>query len=110
MRKGGDENGHNKILSGRKPRRQQGLVALPPPLKGSTWLLPLGDAQRRHPLRKCDSVMALDLFEALQSFHTNHMLAVIKSGAQDWKLGSAVGYLYDLGQVTSLSEPQFPHL
>lgn len=50
--------------------------------------------------------MALDLFEAPQSFHMNHMLAVTKSGAQDWKLGSAVGYLYDPGQVTSLSGPQ----
>lgn len=43
--------------------------------------------------------MALDLFEALQSFHANHMLATIKSGAQDGKPGSVWWYLYDLGNL-----------
>ena len=56
-------------------------------------------AWRGHPLRKCDLVVVLDLFEALQSFHTNHMLATIKSGDQDGKPGSAWWYLYDLGNL-----------
>lgn len=63
-------------------------------------------AWRGHPLRKCDLVVALDLFEALQSFHTNHLLATIKSGAQDGKPGSAWWVSIRPWELTSLSGPQ----
>lgn len=100
----GDENGH-QILSGRV-LEAAGIGRTSPSLHGVHVAPASWAAWRGHPLRKCDLVVALDLFEALQSFHTNHMLATIKSGDQDGKPGSAWWYLYDLGNLTSLSGPQ----